>query len=143
MSWLRDLSFFCSAALSTPGWGGSCQNQYAARGRGKKAWKGIHLPRTSLGPKQHVSFLLTFHWLTLSHIARPKGRGDRGVRSSSVMVTVTNEEEEEEASRRSRGRWGRGGGEKESGFLVTNKPSLPQSQFSRMTQFDSLLCLFP
>lgn len=49
-----------------------------------------------------MSFLLTFHWLRLSHIARPKGRGDRGVRCSSVMVTVTNEEEE--ASRRSRGR---------------------------------------
>lgn len=48
-----------------------------------------------------MSFLLTFHWLRLSHIARPKGRGDRGVRSSSVMVTVTNDEE---ASRRSRGR---------------------------------------
>lgn len=36
-----------------------------------------------------------------------------------------------------------GGEEGESKFLVMNEQSLPQSQLSLRTQFDSLPCLFP
>lgn len=74
------------------GVGGSWSKSARSQRTGKASRRGVRVPR-SHGPKRHVSFLLTSHWLILSHGAPPACRGDWGVGSSSVRVTMTEEED--------------------------------------------------